>query len=53
MIIAIDKPGTGMLFNPQPDQAIEAGDTLIAVGPPENFAAFQAAARGEAVEPQS
>lgn len=51
MIIAIDKPGAGMVFNPQPDQVIAAGDTLIAVGPPENFAAFQAAARGE-LEPQ-
>jgi voltage-gated potassium channel len=40
-----------MLFNPQPNQLIEAGDTLIAVGPPENFAAFQAAARGETAEP--
>ncbi len=47
MIIAIDKPGVGMIFNPQPDQVIAAGDTLIAVGPPENFAAFQAEVHGE------
>jgi voltage-gated potassium channel len=50
MIIAIDKPGEGMIFNPQPDQVITAGDTLIAVGPPDAFAAFQAEARGETQE---
>lgn len=41
MIIAIEKQGR-MIFNPQPEEVIEAGDTLIAVGPPENFGGFQA-----------
>jgi hypothetical protein len=28
-----------MTFNPHPEVTIEEGDTLIAVGPPENFPA--------------
>ena len=45
MIIAIEKPGGKMTFNPHPEAVIEVGDTLIAVGPPENFAGLQAAGR--------
>jgi voltage-gated potassium channel len=45
MIIAIEKPGGKMTFNPHPEVTIEVGDTLIAVGPPENFAGLQAAGR--------
>lgn len=44
MIIAIEKRG-GMIFNPHPETNIEAGDTLVAVGPPENFPGLQAACR--------
>jgi len=45
MIIAIGKPGGRMIFNPHPETDIEVGDTLVAVGPPENFPGFQAACR--------
>jgi voltage-gated potassium channel len=45
MIIAIEKAGGRMTFNPHPEVTIEAGDTLIAVGPPENFPGLQAVCR--------
>jgi voltage-gated potassium channel len=45
MIIAIEKSGGKMIFNPHPETGIEVSDTLIAVGPPENFAGLQAACR--------
>ena len=46
MIIAIEKTGGKMTFNPHPEVTIEAGDTLIAVGPPENFSGLQSVCRG-------
>ncbi len=46
MIIAIEKNGV-MAFNPHPETVIEAGDTLVAVGPPENFVGLQAVSRPE------
>lgn len=45
MIIAIEKNGGGMTFNPQPETTIEVGDTLIGVGPPENFVGLLAACK--------
>ena len=45
MIIAIEKAGGRMTFNPHPEVTIEEGDTLIAVGPPENFPGLQAVCR--------
>lgn len=45
MIIAIEKAGGKMTFNPHPEVTIEEGDTLIAVGPPENFSGLQAVCR--------
>ncbi|NLW81496.1 MAG: potassium channel protein [Desulfovibrionales bacterium] len=48
MIIAIEKADGGMIFNPHPEAVIEAGDTLIAVGPPENFDGLQRVCRSEA-----
>ena len=45
MIIAIEKSSGKMTFNPHPETVIEAGDTLVAVGPPENFHGLQAAGR--------
>jgi voltage-gated potassium channel len=47
MIIAIEKPGGKMTFNPHPEVTIEEGDTLIAVGPPENFPGLQAVCRSD------
>ncbi len=47
MIIAIEKRYGGMTFNPHPEIVIEAGDTLIAVGPPENFSGLQAVSKPE------
>jgi voltage-gated potassium channel len=47
MIIAIEKYTGAMNFNPHPETTIEAGDTLVAVGPPENFTGLQAAAHPE------
>ncbi len=45
MIIGIEKASGKMIFNPHPETSIEAGDTLVAVGPPENFPGLQAAGR--------
>lgn len=45
MIIGIEKASGKMIFNPHPESVIEAGDTLVAVGPPENFPGLQAAGR--------
>ena len=45
MIIAIEKAGGKMTFNPHPEVTIEEGDTLIAVGPPENFSGLQTVCR--------
>ena len=45
MIIGIEKASGKMTFNPHPETVIEAGDTLVAVGPPENFPGLQAAGR--------
>ncbi|EPR44101.1 TrkA-N domain protein [Desulfovibrio sp. X2] len=37
IIVAIKKPDGDMLFNPGSDSVIEAGDTLVTVGKPENM----------------
>lgn len=47
MIIAIEKHTGAMIFNPHPETDIEVGDTLIAVGPPDNFIGIQKACRAE------
>ena len=47
IIIAVEKYYGGMTFNPLPETLIEAGDTLIAVGPPENFSGLQTVSKPE------
>ncbi len=42
MIIAIEKADGKMIFNPHPETSIDTADTLIAVGPPENFHGLRA-----------
>jgi len=34
IVLAIKRAGTGMRFNPAPEDRIEAGDYLIAMGEP-------------------
>ena len=41
IVIAIQKPDGGMVFNPGPREVIQAGDTLLAVGSKTDLARFQ------------
>jgi voltage-gated potassium channel len=43
IVIAIQKPDGGMVFNPGPREVIEAGDTLLAVGSKADLSRFQEA----------
>jgi K+/H+ antiporter YhaU regulatory subunit KhtT len=47
VIILAIKRETGMRFNPAPDDRIEAGDFLIAMGEPQQLRALEEAAGSE------
>jgi voltage-gated potassium channel len=48
MIVAVKKSAGHMVFNPAPDQAIEAGDILVAIGRREQLDQLQKLASGPA-----
>jgi voltage-gated potassium channel len=47
MIVAVKKAAGNMLFNPAPDQAIEPGDILVAIGRREHLDQLDALASGQ------
>jgi voltage-gated potassium channel len=49
MIVAVKKPAGHMVFNPAPEQAIEPGDILVAIGRREHLDQLDALAGGRAV----
>ncbi len=40
IVVAIKRSGGSMIYNPSPQEIIEAGDILIAIGPQENLLSF-------------
>jgi voltage-gated potassium channel len=44
MVIAVKKQAGEMLFNPEPDVVIEAGDTLVVLGRREQLVQLEALA---------
>jgi voltage-gated potassium channel len=52
VVVAIQRPGGRMEFNPEPEAAMAEGDCLVVMGRPDSLQRLEASARGEAV-PQS
>jgi K+/H+ antiporter YhaU regulatory subunit KhtT len=48
IVLAIKRAGTGMRFNPAPDDRIEAGDYLIAMGEPASLRRLEQTATTQA-----